>query len=68
MFLLSTTAAVCGYTSPYWLTFKQARDRGGHVKKRREIDADCILENSGNLFWKRRMSPKMTRQNLILGR
>lgn len=22
-----------GYSSPYWLTFKQAKDRGGHIRK-----------------------------------
>jgi len=29
VFLLAT----CGYGSPYWLTYKQAIDRGGHVRK-----------------------------------
>lgn len=33
VFLLTTAASVHGYTSPYWLTFKQARERGGHVRK-----------------------------------
>lgn len=33
VFLLTTTAQVAGYTSPYWLTFKQALERGGHVRK-----------------------------------
>ena len=25
--------AACGYGSPYWLTYRQATDRGGHVRK-----------------------------------
>src|SRR5678816_359014 len=29
VFLLSAS----GYGSPYWLTYKQARERGGHVRK-----------------------------------
>ncbi len=32
-FLLSVTAWSEGYESPYWLTFRQAKDRGGHVRK-----------------------------------
>ncbi len=39
-FLLSAA----GYETPYWLTFKQARDRDGHVKKG-EHGYPCI-------FWK----------------
>lgn len=33
VFLLAVTAWVEGYGSPYWLTFRQAAARGGHVKK-----------------------------------
>lgn len=33
-----------GYDSPYWLTFKQAQERGGHVRKG-EKGSPCI-------FWK----------------
>jgi antirestriction protein ArdC len=33
VFLLAFTAYAKGYESAYWLTFKQARDRGGNVKK-----------------------------------
>jgi len=33
VFLLAVTAWIEGYESPYWLTFKQARERGGHVRK-----------------------------------
>lgn len=33
-----------GYDSPYWLTFKQAQERGGHVRKG-EHGSPCI-------FWK----------------
>src|SRR5216684_365636 len=29
IFLLAT----CGYGSPFWLTYKQATERGGHVRK-----------------------------------
>lgn len=32
-FILDFIAAVEGYQSPYWLTFKQARDKGGCVRK-----------------------------------
>jgi antirestriction protein ArdC len=30
---LAVTAQLRGYTSPYWLTFKQAKERGGSVRK-----------------------------------
>lgn len=33
VFLLAFTAWSQGYGSSYWLTFKQARDRGGMVRK-----------------------------------
>lgn len=33
VFILETTAALNGYTSPYWTTFKQAKERGGAVRK-----------------------------------
>lgn len=33
VFLLAVTAMLEGYDSPYWLTFKQARDRDAHVRK-----------------------------------
>ena len=33
VFLLMVTAMSKGYTSPYWATFKQVRDRGGSVRK-----------------------------------
>lgn len=33
IFLLDLTAALHGYTSPYWLTFNQAKDLGGNVKR-----------------------------------
>lgn len=33
IFILSTTAAFRGYTSSYWMTFKQVQERGGAVKK-----------------------------------
>lgn len=39
-FLLSTT----GYESPFWLTYKQAKDRGGNVK-RGEKGYPCIYWN-----------------------
>lgn len=32
-FLLAMTAAMRAYESPYWLTFRQARERGGRVRK-----------------------------------
>lgn len=31
--MLSMGGSAAGYSSPYWLTFKQATERGGHVKK-----------------------------------
>jgi len=33
VFLLAVTAWVEGYDSPYWLTFRQAKKKGGHVRK-----------------------------------
>ena len=33
VFLLAVTADAMGYESPYWLTYKQAEQLGGHVKK-----------------------------------
>lgn len=33
VFLLAVTAWLEGYESPYWLTFRQAGERGGHVRK-----------------------------------
>lgn len=33
VFLLATSAMAGGYSSDYWVTFKQARDKGGNVKK-----------------------------------
>lgn len=33
VFLLAVTAWLEGYGSPHWLTFRQARERGGHVRK-----------------------------------
>ena len=33
VFLLEITSSSMGYVSPYWLTYKQAQDLGGHVRK-----------------------------------
>ncbi|MFI4915125.1 MAG: ArdC family protein [Phycisphaerales bacterium JB060] len=33
VFLLAVTGWLQGYGSPYWLTFRQAKARGGHVRK-----------------------------------
>ncbi|MCA9274273.1 MAG: DUF1738 domain-containing protein [Phycisphaerales bacterium] len=33
VFLLAVTAWAEGYESPYWLTFKQTKEKGGHVRK-----------------------------------
>lgn len=33
IFTLSATAAIEGYTSPWWTTFNQAKERGGMVRK-----------------------------------
>jgi len=32
-FLLHCASMAAGYDSPYWLTFKQAKERGGNVRK-----------------------------------
>lgn len=32
-FVLEATAAAVGYRAPYWLTFRQALERGGNVRK-----------------------------------
>lgn len=47
VFLLSTA----GYESPYWLTFKQAKDRGGFIKKG-EQGSPCVYWN-----WKKMEDP-----------
>ncbi len=44
VFLLAITAWIEGYESPYWLTFRQARERGGSVRKREK--------GSLVIFWK----------------
>jgi antirestriction protein ArdC len=33
VWVLSLTAQAKGYTSPYWVTYKQAKERGGNVRK-----------------------------------
>lgn len=33
VFMLEATGAAAGYRSPYWVTFKQALERGGNVRK-----------------------------------
>ena len=33
VFLLAMTAWAEGYESPYWITFRQAKQKGGHVRK-----------------------------------
>lgn len=33
VFLLAVTAWLEGYESPHWLTFRQAHERGGHIRK-----------------------------------
>jgi antirestriction protein ArdC len=33
VWILSVTSMLRGYSSPYWLTFKQAKERGGSVRK-----------------------------------
>lgn len=33
VFLLAVTAWIEGYDSSFWMTFKQAREKGGHVRK-----------------------------------
>ena len=33
VWILSVTAQLRGYSSPYWTTFKQAKERGGSVRK-----------------------------------
>jgi antirestriction protein ArdC len=44
VFLLAITAFAKGYSSSYWLTFKQAKERGGNV--RRDEKASMVV------FWK----------------
>lgn len=45
VFLLAVTAWTEDYESPFWLTFRQARERGGHVRKGEK--------GSLVIFWKR---------------
>ena len=40
--MLWSAAITCGYTSPYWLTYKQATDKGGQVRKG-ERSTLCVL-------------------------
>jgi antirestriction protein ArdC len=49
VFLLAITAMVKGYESPYWITFKQAAERGGQVKKGEKA--------TRVIFWKK-LQPK----------
>jgi len=32
-FMLSAAGAAFGYTSPYWITFRQAKERGGNIRR-----------------------------------
>ena len=43
-FMLTVESVVKGYTSPYWLTYKQAQELGGNVRKG---EASSIV-----VFWK----------------
>ena len=40
--MLWSAAITCGYTSPYWLTYKQAADKGGQVRKG-EHGTHCVF-------------------------
>ncbi|MEM9419141.1 MAG: zincin-like metallopeptidase domain-containing protein [Planctomycetota bacterium] len=44
LFLLALAGWDAGYANPWWLTFKQARDRGGHVRKGEK--------STSVIFWK----------------
>ena len=44
LFLLAMSRDCCGYESPHWLTFKQAKERGGSVRKGEK--------GTGIVFWK----------------
>lgn len=44
IFLLALTSYVKGYDSAYWLTYRQAQERGGHVRKNEK--------GSMVVFWK----------------
>lgn len=46
LFLLALAGWDAGYGSPWWLTFKQARERGGHVRKGEK--------STPVIFWKER--------------
>jgi len=41
---LAATSMMRGYTSRYWLTFKQAKDAGGHVKKGEKATPVCYFQ------------------------
>jgi antirestriction protein ArdC len=43
VFLLAIVRQCTGYESPYWLTYKQAQERGGHVRKGEK--------GTGIVFW-----------------
>ena len=44
VFLLSLVRHCTGYESPFWLTYKQAKEHGGHVRKGEK--------GTGVVFWK----------------
>ena len=56
VFLLAVTAWAEGYESPYWLTFKQTKEKGGHVRKGEK--------GSLVIFWKQHA----TEDNWVLAR
>ena len=53
-FLLGCEAMARGFESPYWLTYKQASERGGHVRKG---ESSSLV-----VFWKR-LDPVKVRRN-----
>ena len=53
-FLLGCEAIARGFESPYWVTYKQATERGGHVRKG---ESSSLV-----VFWKR-LDPVKVRRN-----
>jgi antirestriction protein ArdC len=51
VFLLATAAMEAGYSSPYWMSYKQAQEHGGNVKKG---EKSTIV-----IFWKKLISKEL---------
>lgn len=65
VFLLAFTAWTQGYDSAYWMTFNQAKQRGGTVQEGREIFHSRILERLRNCRQGNRQDEESARPSLL---